>query len=402
MKDYDILSIREYFPSLENPSVSSWVYNQAIEIQKFGINPLVISPTPEIPNWLNKLVKTKHAWKIKPSNNIQKYLGVDVIRPPYFKLPNRYFLDYNIKQISNCVFKTANCFDTKLIHAHFGHTGVAALNLKKTKKIPLITSFYGYDLGSDKLKLLKYYKNLLKEGDLFLALSEDMKKDLIDIGFPEKKIIIHHLGINIEKFAPVNNILKENKKFIFTIVSSLEERKGIHYAIEAFKKLKNQNNIFNCELRIIGDGPYKNYLTKIADDKDIIFINNFIAKNPRELVLCEMQKCDVFILTSITLPNLEKEGTPVVLMEAQACGKPCISTYHAGIPELVINNKTGILVNERDINSITEAMLNLYIDNHKRIQFGINARQHIIESYSNDNQIPKLYHIYNSFIDIKL
>jgi len=399
MKSFDFFSIREYFPSPENPSASTWVYNQAKHIQQFGIKPLVISPTPKVPFWINIIKKKKHAWKIKSSSQIKDYMGIDVIRPSFLKLPSKYFFEYDIKQISNCISNVAKDINPKFIHAHFGHIGVASLNLKREKKIPLITSFYVYDLGSDKSRLINHYKILSNNGDLFLALSEDMKKDLIEIGFPVDKTIVHHLGIDLTTFSPSLEQKPIQSDFVFTIVASFERRKGIHIAIQAFKLFKQRFSILNAKLHIVGDGSYNNTLRKLADnDRDIIFINNFIATNPRMLVLNEMQNCDVFMLTSITLPNFDKEGTPVVLMEAQACEKPCISSFHAGIPEVVINEETGILCKEGDIYGIADAMMALYSDPVKRESFGKQARKHISINFNKEIQMPKLEKIYKKFL----
>ena len=392
---YDIIHIREYFPSPDNPSSSTWIFNQVKWIKEFDFNPIVISPSPKVPFWVTHFKKEKHAWKIRASDKVENYLGVDVIRPSYLKLPNKYFFYYNINQLEKCILRAGRKINAKIIHAHFGHTGYATLKLKKEKKVPMITSFYGFDLGSYKNKLLKHYEILAKEGDLFLALSEDMKNDLVSFGFPPNKIIVHHLGINIEDFAPSNKKKENKKKFIFTIAARYTKRKGIHYAIRAYKKFKKMEATNNCELRIIGDGPIKDKLINLAKGhEDIVFINNFIANNPRELLKKEMQNCDVFILTSITLPNADKEGTPVVLMEAQACGKPCISTFHAGIPEIVIDRKTGILTRERDIDGITNAMKVFYNDKNKRKQYGDHARDHILSHFNNAVQMPILCNIY--------
>ncbi len=108
-----------------------------------------------------------------------------------------------------------------------------------------------------------------------------------------------------------------------------------------------------------------------------------------------MMKCDIFLLTSFKTSNQDKEGTPVVIMEAQACGKPCIATNHAGIPEQVLDGKNGILVEEKNIYQIKEAM-DLLADNHKmRIRMGKNARNHVINNFNSKKQIIKLNHIYN-------
>jgi len=399
MTHFDIFSVREYFPSADCPSASTWVYNQAKEIQKYGINPLVISPMPFVPRGLKMLKNEKYAWKIKPSEIIQDYKGVNVIRPLYFKLPGKYFLHFNLKKFSDCLIRATLTIDTKLIHAHFGHAGIASIELKRKKKLPLITSFYGYDLGSDKKKLIKYYQRLIREGDLFLVLSEDMKKDLTEIGFPDDKIIIHHLGIDTDEFIPDEHAYNSQKNFIFSLVALSEERKGIYYTIKAFQLFKKNNKDINCQLRIIGDTTFSKRIKKLTKTvQDVIFINSYSDLNPRKLILNEMQKSNVFILTSITTKEGDKEGTPVVLMEAQSCGKPCISTFHAGIPEVVIHNKTGILSAERDIQSIANAMSELYYNNSIRLEFGINARNHIIENYNNHKQIPELFSIYQSLI----
>jgi colanic acid/amylovoran biosynthesis glycosyltransferase len=397
---FSIVSIREYFPSKENPSPSSWVLNQAQGLQYHGIDPLVISPTPYFPRALFKFFNGNRLLRTKPTSIIEDYRGVKVIRPAYLKLPNDYFLHSNISRLSNALISSSKCFNFNLIHAHFGHAGIAAINLKRTKKIPLITSFYGFDLGSDKLPLKEKYRDLAKAGDLFLALSSDMRSDLLELGFDKNRILIHHLGVDLKEFCP-KSISKEKQlnTFTFLLVASFVEKKGIHFAIEAFKHISNSPAFKAVQLRIVGDGPYKNNLYKLARGfNNIVFVNNFEAPNPRLLVQQEMQNCDVFILPSITLSNGEKEGTPVVLMEAQASGKPCISTYHAGIPEVVIHNNTGILVKEKSVKELVEAMSAFLNNNFLVKEMGNRAIDHINYNFNSQTQNLRLSELFNSII----
>ena len=397
-KPYDVLSIREYFPSNQNPSSSTWVYSISYGMKQIGIRPIVISPTAFVPSWLKYLIKLNHTWKTPPSIKVDSYNSIDVIRPGFLKFPHKFFFSYNINSFTNCITRHGAQFEVRLLHAHFGHAGVSALKLKRKKGIPLITSFYGFDLGGDKDRLKPYYKSLSSSGDLFLALSNDMANDLIDLGFPLKKIIIHKLGIDLDYFTPLT--LSNNKdKFVFLTVATFSERKGIHYTIQAFKAFKEQINTGSCELRIIGDGPYRDKLYEYArGEKDIVFINNHTTENPRDLIKCEMQLCDVFMLNSITLPNSDKEGTPIVLMEAQGCGKPCISSLHAGISEVVIDRETGFLCDERSVIQICDAMLTLYSNTEMRKIFGLNARQHMLQNYNNVKQLLLLKKIYNDIM----
>lgn len=393
MKNYDVFSIREYFPSIQAPSSSSWVFNQVEGLKNLGIQSLVISPTPKVNFIIKNIFNSKHYLKTVPSMSVEEYNGIDVIRPPYQKFPNKLFLNRNLYNSSKIILRAAEDKSADLIHAHFGHAGAASLLLKKNKNVPHITSFYGFDLGSDKYRLMKWYKQLCSLGDLFLVLSKDMANDLQSIGFPEEKILVHHLGVNVDKFVPI--IKKQNSIFTFTVVAGFEERKGIQFVMDAFKMFLINKNADDFQLRIVGDGPFAANLYKKAEEfNSIVFINNYLQKNPRMTVLNEIQNSDVFLLTSITMPDGEKEGTPVVLLEAQSCGKPCIATRHAGIPEQIIDSKTGILVDERNVIQIQNAMELLYKNKEIRERMSINARINMIDNFNQEKQISKLRDIY--------
>lgn len=388
---YDIIQIRDYYPSKENPSSSPWVYDIVSAIQKKGLSSLVISPTPYIPSFIRRT--DKYYLYTKSSKRIENYKGTHVIRPLYLKIPQNHFLIFNFRSLSKSIASAVPKYiKPKIIHAHFGQNGVAAVKLKLKYGVPLITSFYGYDSGRLGQKFKPFYNKLILYGDIFLALSEDMKSDLIKLDFPKDKIVIHHLGIDLETFK--NIIKKKNKYFTFLVVARFDESKGIQDVIKAFSEIYNKNMF----LKIVGDGPYKEKLTNLVYNlgisKNVKFINNFAANNPRGVVLEEMQNCDVGLLTSFSLRNKVKEGTPVVLMELQACSKPCIATNHAGIPEVVIDKITGYLVKERNVKGIKEYMKLFYDNPNLEQKMGENARKHIIKNFNQKVQMNKLYSIY--------
>jgi colanic acid/amylovoran biosynthesis glycosyltransferase len=396
-RSYDLIHIRDYYPSKENPASSPWVYDIVNGMQKKGISSLIISPTPYIPGFVKKRNKNKYYLYPSPANKVESYNGTDVIRPLYFKIPNNIFVNINFYSLAHSITNAIpKNIQPKLIHAHFGQNGIGAVKLKQKYGVPLITSFYGYDSGRLAKKFKPHYKKLIQKGDVFLALSENMKSDLINLGFPEEKIIIHHLGIDLDIFKNIKEKIVK-KPFVFLVVARIDESKGIQDVIQAFSKIYNKNMI----LKIVGDGAYKEKLSKLVSDlginKNVMFINNFKANNPRGVVLEETQNCDVALLTSFTSENSAKEGTPVVLMEAQACGKPCIATFHAGIPEVVRDKSTGYLVRERDVDAISEYMILFYNNPNLVEKMGDSARNHIFANFNQSIQLKKLYSIYSKW-----
>lgn len=399
---FDILVIREYFPSRLNPNSSSWVLNQVKFLaNNTNLKPLVVSPSPYVPQFIINLFKYKHHWKERSGNFLDQYLGINVYRPKFIKLPSKYFFYFNLLSLQNVVNKYTKNSSFRLIHSHYGHAGVYSDKLSNRLNIPHIVSFYGCDLGSDKIKLKKKYLNLAKSADIFLALSNDMKEDLVNLGFPPDKIIVHHIGVDTNFFSPACSSTINQNKITFLVVANFEERKGIHYIIQAFNKICKSRKNIELELRIVGDGYYKEELILLAKGNyRIKFINNYQSDNPRQVILDEIRASDVFVLASCTMPNGEKEGTPVVLLEAQSCEKPCIATKHAGIPEQILDDITGKIVRERDVVDLYEKM-NYFIQNpNKILEMGLKARKHILSEFSDPIQNKKLLDIYKQTIKL--
>lgn len=394
----DILEIRDYYPSINNPTSSTWVYNQAISLQELGFKPFIISPTPINP--LIGIFKKKYQLYDIPSKKIENYKNTTVIRPPFFKVPNNKMVGMTLNNLSKCILKHGNINSIKLIHAHFGQNGYASLALKKKLDVPLITSFYGYDSGRLGKVFKPYYKYLAREGELFLALSMDMKRDLINLGFPEEKIIIHHLGINLNEFK--YSELIQNKKFKILTVARLDEVKGVQFVIKAIKIFidKYPQERIKLTYTVLGGGIFEKNLKELVYKlglEDIVdFKNNLISTSARKMVKEEMMNCNLFCLCSFVAPNGGKEGTPVVLMEAQACGRPCIATFHAGIPEVVVDRETGILVNEGSEYEIADAIEKYYFSIERLKNDGLNARKHIENNFNQDKQMDILVKIFKS------
>lgn len=397
-KEIDVLMIRDYYPSYDKPTRSTWVYNQTKSLVQMGYNPFVISPSPVVP--CKKLLGKKSVRYNQSSLIIEEYHGTQVIRPPFFKIPNNYFVRLNNKNLSKCILQAGKGYKPKLIHAHFGQNGAASLALKNELGVPLVTSFYGYDSGRLADKFKPIYSDLIEQGDLFLALSEDMKNDLLNMGFPNAKIVIHHLGVDVKSFGSKKHDLFTDEVTQLLTVANFDETKGIHIVIDAVAKLINTYPEYKNKIRynIVGGGSFEPFVLDAIQKhglEDIVaIINNIGKKNGREIVEEQMGKADIFLLCSYVTKEGGKEGTPVVLMEAQAAGLPCVATRHAGIPEVVIDKHTGILVDEKNADQIVDALFYMLKDKEATKLKAIHALEHINNNFNHAIQMDRLVNIY--------
>jgi len=385
-----ILVIAESFP-YKNYQVGIFIKKQVDSIKSFFSEINVISPNPYV------------FWDRKRKRNVVNYSyeNVNVFFPKVFYIPKGYIknfsLDFRLKAILKEIKVRKIEFD--LIHIHFGTLAALLHPLKELFNKPIITSFYGYDAYIN-LYDKKFYEKLFMKGDLFLTLSDHMTRKLVKKGCPKQKIKKLHIGIDTDYFKPKNkNFTRMDEKIKLLLVARFAKNKGIIDALKAVYIVKNKFKDISFD--IVGYGPQerkiKNEIKKLNLEKEVKLHDNRIHVNPHKLVHDFMQNCDIFILPSYTLENGESEGTPVVLMEASACEVAIVSTFHSGIPEIVINNKTGLLVPERDPKSLSGAIMKLITDPDLRKTLGKNARKHIIQNFNQKTQKHQLLDIYDKF-----
>jgi colanic acid/amylovoran biosynthesis glycosyltransferase len=262
-----------------------------------------------------------------------------------------------------------------VIHCHFGPNGVRGLDLCDTGALQgkkLITSFYGYDVSEfPQQKRRNFYAKLFARGDLFLALSREMKRKLTQLGCPAERIQVHPLGVNPALFAPKPGRQSSHSVRILTI-GRMVPKKGMECALKAIATLAGEHS--NIEYAIVGDGPLRAHLEGLARSLGIMNIVRFAGWEPRPGVVKALSRTDILLAPSVTAESGDREGTPVVIMEALACGVPVVSTQHAGIPEVVDDGVSGFLVPERQPEALALALERLVRDPELRESMGARGR----------------------------
>lgn len=283
-----------------------------------------------------------------------------------------------------------------ICHAHFGtvavnfSTGVAQLDA------PLIASFYGYDASAVPRNTPQIYDQLFSEADAITCLSEDMRADLIELGCPPELIHKVPLCIDTSRFRPSNDTDEQSDEIhIFTIGRHVE-KKGLEYAINAIATLETDISI---TYTIAGDGPLRERLEQVIDSTDTHNRVTLLGYRPQSEIQERLRSADIFLLPSVTSQDGDKEGTPTALLEAQASGVPVISTTHAGIPEIVADEESGLLVPERDIPAIQSALDRLLHDKKLRDEMGAHGRELMVENHSIETVSTRLNGIYTALQD---
>lgn len=288
-----------------------------------------------------------------------------------------------------------------LCHAHFGPNGMTATTLLKRRSIPLIITFHGFDLiEKPDIKKhgrlhVRYYKKRAKlahSGNLFIAVSDRIKKRLILAGFPENKIVRHYIGIDTTKFCPDESVGRES--FILC-VARMTAYKGHKYLLSAMKLV--QAKYPELELVLVGDGEELESLKAMALRENIKV--RFVGRQTPEEVLNWMRRARVYVQPSVRLDNGQEEALALTIVEAQAVGTPAIVFKSGGMPEAVDNGKTGIVVEERDVEQLASSINLLSRDDEKWLEYHKNARDFVLKCHDLDTQCYQLEKIYNDVVD---
>lgn len=298
-------------------------------------------------------------------------------------------------------FLESDLHEFDIAFCHFAPNGDLAAMLKylgvfRGKIVTVLHGEVGYT-GEKKYK--KGYEDLLMAGDLFLPMSNKEKQNLIKLGGDPQKIVVHKMGIDTGKFAFSSSKPGHNKKTRLLTVARLCEKKGLEYGIQAVAKVAKRHP--DIEYNIAGDGPLKDDLQKLIDQLDIKDKVKTLGFQIQEEIVELFNDADVFLAPSVTSKDGDIEGIPVVIMEAMAQGLPVISTFHAGIPELVQHGISGFLVPERDPDALAEKLEYLVEHQEKWTEMGREGRSFVEHNHDIDQLNDQLEQMFYQLLDEK-
>lgn len=267
---------------------------------------------------------------------------------------------------------------------NFGSQLPLAVNLKRRffpgAKIACI--FHGFDVSTyPEEHGWSMYQSARGDLDLGLTVNGVFAERLRQhVDFREVEVF--HLGVDLTQLPPRHR--GTDDAFSVLLVGRAVEKKGLRYLIHAVDHLRD----LNLRVHVIGEGPLLNAAIEQARNLGVEDRVVFYGARPHEFVLEIIARTDCFVLPSVTADDGDMEGIPVVLMEAMGIGVPVVTTRHSGIPELVENEKHGLVVPERDAEALAGAI--------RRVAEGAGdftsaARQRVETEFNMATQYQKLW-----------
>jgi colanic acid/amylovoran biosynthesis glycosyltransferase len=280
------------------------------------------------------------------------------------------------------------------VHAHFT-INAASIALIFSRLLGISFSFTAHNIFfTDRILL----EEKVQEARFIVAISEFTKRFLTTVvpgaNFGEK-IHIVHCGLSPDDFTPPNPKPANDVPLLLS-VAQLVERKGAPVLVEACRILAERGVAFRCV--IVGDGPQRALVEQLVERYALQGVIELKGAVLQEHLKDYLNRADVFVLACVTTSNGDMDGIPVSLMEAMAMEIPTVSTYVSGIPELIEDGQSGLLVGEKDGVALADALQRLLEDEALRIKLGKNGRQKIIHEFDIHKNAAQLVTLFERYL----
>ncbi len=308
------------------------------------------------------------------------------------RIRNRFSKKFSISELSLMTsFKREN---VDCVLAEYGPTASKVLNVVKHLDIPMVVHFHGFDASHKPTidEFAEHYKKVFKYAQAVIVVSKKMNKALLKLGCPSDKIVLATYGPNEAYLG--NKPLYKKQQFI--AVGRFVDKKAPYLTIAAFNKVLQE--FPNAKLLMVGDGPLLNTCKKLTAYWNIENSIEFKGVKTCREILSYMEDSIAFLQHSIIADSGDSEGAPVAILEAQAAALPVISTIHAGIPDVVINNETGFLVEEEDVETMAKYLIRILKEDGLAKTLGEAGRKRIIENFSMKKHLGAIENTINNIL----
>ncbi len=298
-----------------------------------------------------------------------------------------------------------------LVHFHGAKAGLvgrlAAVTAGYTNTVLTVHNFIIYDeVPAAKKVLFRYGEKLLSRVTArTITVSKALKEDLVDnYNLPPERIIPIYNGINLSRYLNLPDRESARKKLgikpgpaVVGTVARMAPQKGLKYLVEAVEIIKKANRDLAVQGKaldtvfvIAGDGPLRPELEQLAEQKGVW--DKILFPGCVQDMAGTLACFDIFVAPSIA------EGLSITTIEAMAAGLPVVASRVGGLPELVREGVTGLLVEPRNPRSLAEGIIRLLADEEARQQFGQNGRNFAAGEFSTEKMVSETCRVYEEIL----
>ncbi len=291
-----------------------------------------------------------------------------------------------------------------LINAHYasGYATTARL----VDYHPWILSVWGSDVYDFPYKspVHKFWvKGNLKAADAVASTSHCMAKQTQSVLPSLTRIAITPFGVDTNHFASKCQPLSERKRdeLVIGTVKTMAPKYGIDTLIHAFALLKSRlvreapELASRLHLRLIGDGYQMQALKHLAKELKVGDATEFIGRIPHSEVPEALSRLDIYV----ALSRLDSESFGVAIIEAGAAGRPVVVSDAGGLPEVVIDQQTGVVVSRENPQAAADALYQLALNPELRIQMGEAGKAHVSATYDWNICVRRMLSVYSQTIE---
>jgi glycosyltransferase involved in cell wall biosynthesis len=292
-----------------------------------------------------------------------------------------------------------------LIHTHNIRSNMVGRIAARIAGLPVVTHIHSPTLEETTNSLKNRFNYLIDSitsglTDIFITVSKSLKEELIKQGIPKDKIIVIPACVEMDKFKEQINGKTFREEYgigldepLAGMVALFRPRKGAEYLLEAAAQVVKV--IPQSRFAFVGEGEDEGYLLKLKEMANNLGITqNVIFTGFSKNIPGVLASLDCFVL-----PSLFGEGLPSVLLEAMAMKKPTIATPVQGIPEVVINEKTGFLIPPKNSKALSDALLKIFRDKEMAKKMGEEGRRMVEEGFSAERVAKRLEVVYDRLLE---
>ncbi len=292
--------------------------------------------------------------------------------------------------------KTIRHFKPDILHAHYATSYGLIGRLSGFR--PFIVSVWGADIFDfPHISILnkKLIQRNLQYPDMVMSTSRVMKKEILK--YVDREVEVTPFGVDIKQFSPkpVKRIMDE-QDIVIGAIKPIEIKYGTDILIHAVKKVSVANPDKQFKLLLVGSGTMREECAKLVNELNMENNVIFTGKVPIEEVPAYHNMIDIYCNISI----LDSESFGVSVVEAMACAKPVIVSNVGGLPEVVIQNETGIIIEKKSVDAAAEAIQKLIDDKQLAARMAKKAMLHVHEHYNWENNLKHIIHLYSKFIKV--